>query len=182
MDAVSDNFEQVYQFILERLKNDERTHIVLSEELKNQIQTRWGMVLEQKRFNDLGPIMCILDHSRHPCGALEELFFQTLELSLPASQIVFTLSASWKHLLERWAKNGDRVPMRYLEIMRSLLQHPEAEVREWTLRTLDQVGPQGRMLHQEVKAAKVGWFHRLNPHRKNINQLIDMFEKRWAQK
>lgn len=172
-------FDQIYTSLIERLNKGERAHLELDANIVGEIQERWQNALAHKQVQDLNAVFCILDHSRHPIAQFEDLFFLTLEAEYPAEQKIFALSASWKHLLDRWSRAGDRVPMRYLEILRSMLTQDDLELREWALRTIDQVGPQGRLLAKEVFAAKAGWKSLVNPHAKAISQLVGMFEKRW---
>lgn len=173
------SFDQIYTSLIERLNKGERAHLELDKVILDEIDQRWHQALEQNNAADLNAVLCVLDHSRHPIAEFEDLFFLTLESSLAPDQKIFALSASWKHLLDRWSRAGDRVPMRYLEILRTLLVQENLELREWALRTIDQVGPQGRMLSKEVFAAKAGWKSLVNPHAKAISQLVGMFEKRW---
>lgn len=177
----SELFKNIYNDLIARITRGDRVHLELDQDTLNEIHSHWCHALEHKRFEDLDAIMCVLEHARHPHGNFEELFFITLENDLPSKQIIFTLAASWKHLLERWARAGDRIPMRYLEILRSFLKHQDFEVREWSLRTIDQVGPQGRMLLKDIQNAKSGWKKFINPHAKAVTQLVEMFEKRWGQ-
>ncbi len=172
-------FDQIHSDLLQRLSQGKRSHLELSQEVLSDIEHRWRQALDQKQPQELDALMCVLEHARHPHKQFEELFFSTLENEVPPKQIIFTLAASWKHLLERWARAGDRVPPRYLEVLRQLLKHKDFEVREWTLRTLDQVGPQGRLLMADIRAANTSWSKFFNPHAKAIAQLVEMFEKRW---
>lgn len=172
-------FDHTYTSLIDRLNKGERAHLELDLNLLNEIEQRWQNALVNNHVADLNAVLCILDHARHPIAQFENLFFLTLESNFPTEQKVFALGASWKHLLDRWSRAGDRVPMRYLEILRSMLTQDDLELREWALRTIDQVGPQGRMLSKEVFAAKAGWKSLVNPHAKAISQLVGMFEKRW---
>lgn len=174
------NFDQIHSLLMERLHRGERPHLELDQTTLNEIKSRWQTSLDTNNSEQISEVMCILDHARHPSAIFDDLFFLTLERETPKNQLVFTLGASWKHLLGRWSRAGDRVPMRYIEILKKLLKHDDIEVREWVLRTIDQIGPQGRLLQKEINQAKVGWRGLFNPHAKSVSQLIAMLEKRWS--
>ncbi|MBH47695.1 MAG: hypothetical protein CME71_05955 [Halobacteriovorax sp.] len=174
------SFEHIHADLLGRLQQGERPHLQFNEKLLNEITDKWTNALENSLHSDIDAIMCVLEHARHPSPLFDDLFFLTLEKDLPKNQLIFTLGASWKHMLGRWSRAGDRLPMRYLEILRKFLNHPELELREWSLRTIDQVGPQGQLLKADIQAAKVGWRGLFNPHAKAVAQLAEMLEKRWS--
>jgi len=173
------DFTRLHTDLLHKLELGARVHLELSDQLLDDIEQRWAEALTEQNDQKLNAIMCVLDHARHPTGRFENLFFLTLEKPLQVQILIVTLACSWKHLIERWTRNGDRIPERYLNILRSFLGHQELEMREWTLRTIDQIGPQGRLLAKEIFACKKPLYGLINPHAKAINQMIGMFEKRW---
>ena len=124
--------------------------------------------------------MCVLDYTRHTYDLFDDHFYQTLESTLSHTTLVFTLGASWKHMLGRWSRSGDRITMRYIEILRTFLNSKNHELVEWSLRTIDQIGPQGRLLQKEIAQNKMKLKSLINPRAKAITQLVEMFEKRWS--
>jgi len=70
--------------------------------------------------------------------------------------------------------------MRYIEILRTFLNSNNHELVEWSLRTIDQIGPQGRLLQKEIAQNKMKLKSLINPRAKAITQLVEMFEKRWS--
>lgn len=174
------SFDQIHATLISRLQNGERPHLEFDTTLLEEISLKWTNALEHSSHSEIDAIMCVLEHARHPSDRFDDLFFLTLEKDLPKNQLIFTLGASWKHMLGRWSRSGDRLPMRYLEILRKFLNHPEMELKEWSLRTIDQVGPQGRLLKDDILAAKAGWRGLFNPHAKAVTQLAQMLEKRWS--
>lgn len=174
------SLEHIYTELITKLSRDERAHLELSDQLLNEISSSWRTSLDTDDYTQLSKVLCILEHSKNFYAHLEPQLLETLEKNLPAQTIIFALATSWKQLLDRWNRSGDRVPTRYIEIMRNLLKHEDIEVREWTLRTIDQFGPQGRLLLKDISAARIGWRGILNPHAKAVAQLVEMLEKRWG--
>lgn len=173
-------FDEIYAELLARLQKDERPHLELPENVLNQIKNLWQYSLQNQDNQAINSIMCVLDYSRHTYDLFDELFYQTLESNLSSPTLVFTLGASWKHMLGRWSRSGDRISMRYIEILRVFLNSKNEELVEWALRTIDQIGPQGRLLQKEISQNKMKLKSLINPRAKAITQLVEMFEKRWS--
>lgn len=176
----ANEFDKTYNKLLDTLHKGGRAHLEFSDQLLSEMAQRWHECLKNKNSEQLNAILCMLEHARHPSNYFDDLFFLTLENPQSSEQCIFTLAASWKHLIARWSREGTRIPMRYIEILRTLVQSPNMEVREWTLRTIDQIGPQGKLLINEIVLAKNFWRGLINPHAKAVNQLVAMLENRWA--
>ncbi len=176
----SKEFDKIYGELINRLEKDERPHLELSEGVLNQIKTLWTHSLESLDNQRINSIMCVLDHTRHCYDLFDDHFYQSLESNLEDTTLVFTLGASWKHMLGRWSRSGDRITTRYIEILRKFLNSKNHELVEWSLRTIDQIGPQGRLLQKEISQNKMKLKSFINPRAKAITQLVEMFEKRWS--
>ncbi len=173
-------FDKIYAELLLRLQKDERPHLELSKEVLNQIIELWQKALAEADSQVINSIMCVLDYTRNTYDLFDELFYKTLEAPLSEQTLVFAMGASWKHMLGRWSRSGDRIPMRYIEILRSFLNSKNDELVEWSLRTIDQIGPQGRLLQKEISQNRMKLKSFISPKAKAITQLVDMFEKRWS--
>ncbi|PIP89494.1 MAG: hypothetical protein COW01_03280 [Bdellovibrionales bacterium CG12_big_fil_rev_8_21_14_0_65_38_15] len=176
----STEFDKIYGELMNRLEKDERPHLELSDDVLNQIKNLWTNALETQDNQRINSIMCVLDYTRHTYDLFDDHFYQTLESTLSHTTLVFTLGASWKHMLGRWSRSGDRITMRYIEILRTFLNSKNHELVEWSLRTIDQIGPQGRLLQKEIAQNKMKLKSLINPRAKAITQLVEMFEKRWS--
>ena len=127
----------------------------------------------------LKKILCILDNSQNTTSELNELFFKTLKEIKDHELIVYALAASQKHVIADGLKTGKMISIEYFEILKNLLLEKNPEVKEWTLRTIESMGPLSLRLKNEVLAAKPGLLKIFNQHQKASGQLIEFLEKEW---
>jgi len=95
----STEFDKIYGELMNRLEKDERPHLELSDDVLNQIKNLWTNALETQDNQRINSIMCVLDYTRHTYDLFDDHFYQTLESTLSNTTLVFTLGASWKHML-----------------------------------------------------------------------------------
>ncbi len=126
-----------------------------------------------------GPL-CLLVHSSHPEPAWEPPLLELLRRPLPAELIVYALNAARKHVVLARFKEGKRLDMDFLEILRELLGHPSAEVVEWTLRTVEECGAQGVLLRPQVSGARPPLWSLWRARSRTILELVTLLERRWA--
>ncbi len=172
------NIEALYQDILEQLKEGKRPMLELSQ---NEIDT---LVQEWERRchspENLRPLLAIFDHCRKEHQEFQALLIKTLQSVQDSETLIFTLSAFQKHVIEFYQKRGLRFPMKILESFKTLLQHQNFEVLEWTLRTIEQLGPQGIVLKESLIMRKPGFLQGLRPQQKIIKQLIEIIFQNWG--
>lgn len=181
---MNENYQRIYQDTIEKLKNGQRPQIKLTPELLAEIKLEWEKALSSGtdkvlQNETLKKILCILDNSQTTTSELNELFIKTLKEIKDHEMIVYALSASQKHVIADGLKNGKMISMEYFDILKTLLLSKNPEVKEWTLRTIETMGPLSLRLKKEVLAAKPGLMKIFNQHQKASSQLIEYLEKEW---
>ncbi|TDJ04610.1 MAG: hypothetical protein E2O68_07920 [Deltaproteobacteria bacterium] len=169
------DYQAKYQEIIEQLKNDIRPQVQLSGEDIAVLQQNWRNLDEE----GLKKILCILDHSKSLHGEFAPLIIETLEGDYSPEVLIFALGSSQRHIIAKCGIDGVRVPIEFVEALRKLLNHNDAEVLEWDLRIIEQIGSRGLILKEDVIRAKPSILGALNPHKKAARQIITMLEKRW---
>ncbi len=158
----------LYQELLMKLQTNPRPRLKLDAEiLKEALQK-----VDQRA-------LILLNYSHDLLPAYQEDLFQLLEIQTNPDILVSALTASHRHLLDDLKRKGDRIPVRYLLIIKRLLSMQDLTIREWSLVTIEMLGNQAFGLKEELK--------KLRPHRhlfsaqkKRINQLLFKLQKRWS--
>lgn len=181
---MNENYQRIYQDTIEKLKKGQRPQVKLTPELLAEIKVEWEKALANGtdkvlQNETIKKILCILDNSQNTTDELNELFFKTLKQIKDHDLIVYALSASQKHVIAEALKNGKMISMEYFEILKTLLLDKNPEVKEWTLRTIETLGPLSMRLKNEVLAAKPGIMKLFNQHQKASSQLIEFLEQEW---
>lgn len=173
------NLEQTYQTIIQGLKNGGRGSIKLSKQDVSELQS------ELRKFSELtsdkiNQILCVLSHDQ---GFHKELVPELLKLIQEAKEsetLVFALSTFSRHGIAARLRDGERMDGETLKMLETLLLHSSGEVVEWVLRTIDEMGSQGRYFLPVLQKIKPGTMAALvNKHKKNSKEIIEMLEKRW---
>lgn len=170
---------ELYAEIIEKLKNDQRPKITLTPELKEEIIKIWTYALKGNHDDLLKQIFCILDNAQTTTSEFNELFFRSLKEIKNSELIIYALAASQKHIVEHAFKTGNMISYEYFEALKKLLLDSNPEVKEWTLRTIETMGPMSLRLKQEVLKAKPTLLSLLNKHQKASAQIIDYLEREW---
>jgi hypothetical protein len=76
-------------------------------------------------------------------------------------------------------KSGVMISGVYFDLLKKLLKNKNPEVLEWTLRTIDSMGPMSLRLKKEVLEARPGLMKFFNQHQKSSSQIIELLEKQW---
>jgi hypothetical protein len=172
--------DHYYHHILTQLQQGSRGLVSFSTDEKEQLTLIFNQTLEQNNSQDLEKILCLLDHCGSDHLPWEKPLLKTLGLRLPPKLTVFALNCSRKHIIQARYKRGSRLTFEYLEILKNLLFSPFPEVVEWTLRTIEECGPQGVYFLREfdkIKPPPWKWF---NAHHRAIREIIAMLERRWS--
>jgi len=177
------SIEDTYQRILTDLKAGKRPRLKLNKDEALSCSHFWHQTLEKKKYSDLTSLLCVLDHSDHHSRELSDLFISTIHQIKTEDKekdlLVYLLSGSIKHVIEWHGKKGDRAPMSYLNELKVTLHHKNLEVVEWSLRACESLGTQVLLLKDDIISSKPGFLKALNPHTKNINELIRFLSQRW---
>lgn len=174
---------EIYADIIEKLKNDQRPRVPLTPELQAEIKRVWTEALSseqhEKMHEKLKQIFCILDNAQTTTAEFNELFFKTLKELKNSELLIYALAASRKHVIEHSFKSGNMISFEYFEVLKKLLEDKNPELKEWTLRTIESLGPMSLRLRQEVIKAKPGLLTLLNKHQKASSQIINYLENEW---
>jgi hypothetical protein len=175
------NLEAIFNEIIEKLKKDERPKIMLTPEIIQKIKDEWNelLKLDFKDNKRLHQILCILDNSHNYSREFQDLLLTTLKKAKDKDTIIYTLTAIKKHIIEENLKNGIVLPLELMNSLKELIKSKEPEVVEWTLRTIDSMGPFGLRLRDEVLKHRPGISAFFNKHKQNSLEIIDHLEKQW---
>ncbi len=170
----------LYLDIMAKLKAHQRPLLKLTPELIEELSIDWQKALNEPIDKQgLLEILCILDNTQNTSNAFNELFIITFEKCTHSDQLIHALAASQKHLVAQSLKSGVMLPQAYFDCLKNLLKNKNPEVIEWTLRTIEAMGPLSLRLKLEVRAAKPGLTKFFNPHQKSAAQIIELLEKQW---
>ena len=173
--------EALFKETINKLKNHERPKINLTPELIEKIKTEWREIISESKIDTtkLQKILCLLDNTHNLTTEFQELIIETLTKVKDAETMIYTLAAAKKHVIEENLKNGVMIPQKMMEELRRLLTHPEPEVFEWVLRTIDDLGPLGLRLRDDILKNRPGIGALFNKHKKNSLEIIDHLEKKF---
>ena len=130
-------YTQLYLDTILKLKQGQRPQIKLTPEMIAGLKEEWQKALNTNANDVITKILCILDNTQNTTSELNELFFKTLKTMKDSDLLVYTLSASQKHVIADGLKSGVMIPMEYFEILKNLLLDKNPEVKEWTHRTIE---------------------------------------------
>lgn len=173
------NLEQRYQDVVSRLQ---KGHRVLDKLESEEIEFLKNALLENRsNITQLEKVLCLIENTRTLTIKFEPELLELLsDFSLPKDITIYILNACRKHSISSRIKSGDRLTSEFMYGLKNLFQHEEPEVIEWTLRVVDECGPQGVFFYKDIKELKPTFTWIFNKHRRAIVQLVDMFHKRWA--
>ena len=147
------------------------------EEVRHLIQ-KWEENFH--RPNELAKVICLVDHTYGDHGEWEEVIIKTLTEHPDNQILIHTLGITHRQVIGRRYRLGERLPYSFLKSFEGLLETQDAELLEWTLRTIEQMGSQSIMLKEKVLKRKPGILRVFNQHLKNGHEIIEMLEKRWT--
>lgn len=179
------NYQELYQETIAKLKRDERPLIKLGPELIAHLKDSWNEAI-QAEINEaaLRQILCILDNTQNVSREFNEHFFVTIEkLRVHAKYdelLIYTLAASQKHVVAEAMKSGVMIPGVYFDHLKAMLQSKNPEVLEWTIRTIESMGPMSLRFQKEIRSLRPSMLKIFNQHQKATFQIIELLEKEWS--
>lgn len=175
------DYRELYTEIILKLKRHERPLIKLTPELAALLKSEWHKALDNAKIDEsaLKKILCILDNTQNMTSDFNELFIKTFEKIRDHDLLIYALAASQKHVIGESLRTGNMVSVAYLEKLKDLLKNKNPEVVEWTLRTIEAMGPLSLRFVKEVRELNFGIFKFLNQHQKSSAQIISLMEKQW---
>lgn len=170
------NLEEIFQNVLAKLERGERPLLRLSREDFLELKKVWTQASDTETIHK---VLCLLDNCHSLSPEFDELIIEHLHERQHPQTIIFTLSAATKHVLALKMRNGDPVPAAFIDALGALLAHKNAEVLEWTLRTIVELGRQGKRLRAQIQAHRPGFSAIFNVHKRNAQEIIDLIERTW---
>jgi hypothetical protein len=174
-------YEDLYTATLNKLKLGERPLIRLTPELIIELREAWNKAIDSEKIdhNALKKILCILDNTQNMTSELNAQFLKTLNKVRDQEILIYTLAASQKHIVMESLRTGTMISEDYFTKLKELLNNKNPEIVEWTLRTIETMGPLSLRLMSDVKKLNLGFFTFLNKHSKNSEQLISLMKLQW---
>ncbi len=121
----------------------------------------------------------IATHSSHSETILAPTLTQLLKTELGMKDTILLLNAARLHVVEGSFKAGERLSHEFLEALRSKLYHPRAEVREWTLRLVDQCGTQSIVFRSDLDKIKPRFWQLVKAEWRVVLELITFIQRKW---
>lgn len=172
------NIDELYDKTLEELKIGSRPRFQFNDHELEYLSEQW--INQIQNPSQLRKILCLVDHLHTDSSHWKGPIVKTLLENEDNDILIHTLGISHKQILYRCVRMGERLPYEYLECFHHLLNNQDAEVLEWTLRTIEQMGSQNRLFKETVLKRKPGFMRIFNKHLKNGFEIIEMLEKRWT--
>ncbi|MCB9061658.1 MAG: hypothetical protein H6622_09070 [Halobacteriovoraceae bacterium] len=179
--------EQAYIEIMEKLKNGERalmeTNQILDLDLNQNLDKLFSLKsYKTSEIDSFNKILCVLTYQ---IKGNFKLGTKVLDIALsienlPFETAIYCLNTLSKHVIEYCQLKGNKYPTELYEVLKKYLKSENAELLEWTLRTIDQIGMKSIVLKNEILNVRPHFFKGLNPHHKNSRAIIEMLEKRWS--
>jgi type I site-specific restriction-modification system R (restriction) subunit len=175
------DIESAYQEIISQLRDGKRPRVKRSQEEFQELSANLLKLVNEDSINqtELQKILCILDHTQNKSSLFDEVLPECLRKITEKDSLIYLLSVSQTHLVERLALEGNPLPASYIESLKNLLKSADLEVLEWALRTIEGIGRQSFRLHKEVLEIKPGPLT-FNKNKKNIREIIQLLEKQWG--
>ncbi len=186
---MSSIIDEIYQNSIKNLSNEARVHVQITEAKIDMIIAEFTNLIEDSKIslNEkkelIKKYLFILSHANmtskktHP--SLLKSFDYLKDLKLDADFFVFLLSAIQKQFIDHQSRSGDKIPMELFTRLKELLNHTNAEVLEWTLRTIEALGPQSLMFEKELAQLKPSILKLFNEHQQNAFKIIDVIKNNW---
>jgi hypothetical protein len=175
------NYQELYLETIHKLKRNERPLIKLNQELINHLKDEWPKAFNSPSVDKLAleKILCILDNTQNTSNQFTEMFLTIFAKIEDDQLLIFALASSQKHVIAEAFKSGDMIPAPYFDELKKLLKNKNPEVLEWTLRTIDCLGPLSLRLKKEIREVKPGFKKFFNHHQKSSFAIIELLEKQW---
>lgn len=175
--------DELYADTIEKLKGHKRPHIKLTPELILSLKSEWQKAMADSANSIdesmLKKILCILDNTQNMTSEFNEYFILTLEKVRNHDLLIYALAASQKHVIGEALRSGNMISIAYFENLKLLLKNKNPEVLEWTLRTIESMGPLSMRLKKEVREVKPHFLKIFNSHQKAALQIIELLELQW---
>jgi len=122
----------------------------------------------------------VVAHSSHSERELEATLQSLMAAKLSTEDLVWLLNAVRRHIIQGRFKEGERLTHEFLEALKALLHHPDGQVVEWALRTVEECGAQGIVFRPELAKIKPSLWFLWRAQSRTILELVTYLERRWS--
>jgi hypothetical protein len=179
---------EIYKEAIQKLSSNARPQIKLSEEKLLLLVEEFNQAIKDTteinlKEEILKKYLFILSHSTQTSKSTHESLLKSFTLikewKLNSDYFVFFLSAIQKQFIDHQTKSGDRIPFELFDKLKELLENNNPEIIEWTLRTIEALGPQSLLFQKEILKLKPSLLKLFNEHQKNTFMLVDLIKDNW---
>lgn len=175
------DIQKLYLQTLAELRKDHRPKHQFTREQFIFLFQELSKALEAKDWELMEKIFCLLNNVNRSHEILEGLICKILNRKqVPPPIKIFALNASGKYIIQRRNQLGDKLPAFYLEAIRSLLPSKNVELKEWVLRTIDEMGDQGKPLIGDILKHRPRFLAMFNKHNRHSHDIIELLVKKWG--
>ncbi|MBT3982899.1 MAG: hypothetical protein HOE90_16180 [Bacteriovoracaceae bacterium] len=167
------DFTTQYLELIEQLKQGKRPFRARTKEEFSQLELLLGEALDSNSSDDIHKILCILEHAGKPGIDLSSIFSQIILSSLETNIIVCALGVSHTQVIDAHFLKGIPIPSIFTQALKEKLSDPRAEVVEWSLRTIEYLGPQARVLKNEIQNFPIKFTYMFNKHSRQFTSLLE---------
>lgn len=129
----------------------------------------------------LDTCLCLLQNTSSFLSEFSKALIDLLtHKNTPPETIIHGLNASRRHIIDAHKRLSNRLPLAFLETLKGLLYHSNWEVKEWTLRTIEECGSQALFFKKDLSKiypSKLGMI--TNRHKRFSAGIIDIISQRW---
>jgi hypothetical protein len=169
---MSDNsLENIYESTLIKLKEGKRPQIRLTPELILELKNKWPESLHK--------VLCVLTHTQNSTSEFNIHMIESLKTETDKETLIFLLGAAEKQLISNSLMTGNMMPVEFFDVLKKLLLTKHPEVLEWTLRTIESMGPLNYRLKSEIRNARPGFKKNFNSHLRACDEIINLLESQW---
>lgn len=174
------NVDEKYQQVLKELSLGHRALVRFSKDELSILENLLDDHLKKSENADLEKVLCLIEHSAPLHSPFEKPLLKLLSQERPSTLKIFALNCARKHIISSRFQRSLRLEYDFLEVLKNLLHSSDPEIVEWTLRTIEECGPQGVYFRPEfdkIKPAPWKWF---NSHQRAVREIITLLERRWS--
>lgn len=169
------HIEQRYHLTTKALQRGHRYQIPLSgEEI---------LEIKQALYTDhpkLLMALCLLQNTSSFLPELENHLINLLRETKDSQSLIHSLHAFRRHVIEGSRRQSKRLDITILTELKNLLSHPDWEVKEWVVRTIDDCGSQSIYFKDELLKIYPNKFQiLLSKHKRHTRGMIDLLIMRW---
>lgn len=163
------NFHEFVAKIILTLEQGKKPRLSLTSEIQQVVINN----LEQEK--KLKNTLLILRYLNAPQKFWGDHLLHFKNKSWSSDLFITYLGVCHYHILERCQRDGEKVPKDYLDILKTGFNHPALEVKEWSLRSIIELGYSKERFKPLVFAFRPSLFKIFNRHQRNILQMRELF-------